>query len=72
MVFSKYKTVVFWSTLCGHYDNTLYTLYTLYTVYTLYTLYALYTLSISVEDDVLFGLSASKMTSVFVYPFFQA
>ena len=54
MVFSKYKTLGFWLTLCGYYINTLYTLYTQYT------------LVISVEDEFLFGLSASKITFCWV------
>ena len=43
MVFSPYKTVGFWMTICKYYDNTLYTLFTLYTVV------------ISVEDDLRLG-----------------
>ena len=49
MVFSTYTTLGFWLTLCGYYDNTLYTLYTLV---------------ISVEDDLRLVISVctSKMT----------
>ena len=55
MVFSKYKTVGSWLTLCGYFDNTLYTLYTQYT------------LVIRVKDDLF--LVYQRRRWLFVGPF---